>query len=354
MSNILFIINSLTLGGAERQVVSDANMLVQRGYSITIAITQKGELIKLLDNKITVIDFKQRNSILVSFDIYNLLKRGRYDYVFGHMFWALKLGAIPAYLSRSKFVFFEHGLGLWRKWYHLLLIRFLELKVSAIVVVSNKKLKLKILRERTPKKKLFLIPNSFTYQELGDFCQKPTHQKIVKIVFMGRFNPVKQLHFLPSIAAKISQLTDIQFKFVLCGEGSEDDHINMCIDEQGVRCLFEFPGYVSNPFSILQRSDIFVLPSRIEDFSVALIEAGFAGLPLIAFDVGGNSDIIKSGDNGFLISPFDHDEFAMRLTELLNNPERRKALGKNAHDYISNNYTEEHRLQKLMSLLKSL
>lgn len=354
MPNILFIISSLTIGGAERQVVNDANMLAQEGYSIAIAIAQKGDLIKLLDNKITVIIIRRRNSIFVSFDLYNLLKKGKYDYVFGHMFWALKVGTMPAYLSRSKFIFFEHGLGLWRKWYHLFLIRLLESKVSAIVVVSNKKLETKISRERTPEKKLFLIPNSFTLKELGDFSQKPTHQQVVQIVFMGRFNPVKQLHFLPSIAAKVSKLTSVPFKFVLCGEGGEAGHINKCIDEQGVGSLFEFPGYISNPFSVLEQGDIFVLPSRIEDFSVALVEAGFAGLPLIAFDVGGNSDIIKSGVNGFLIPPFDHDEFAMRLSELLNNPERRKVLGKNAHDYISNNYTEVHRLQKITSLLKSI
>ena len=97
-----------------------------------------------------------------------------------------------------------------------------------------------------------------------------------------------------------------------------------------------------------------MLPSRTEDLSVALLEAGYAGLPMVVFDVGGNSDIVVNNKTGYLIKPFNLDEFADKLEILIKQPELRNKIGNQAHEFIKSNFTEGHRLKRLIEMMKSI
>ena len=62
--------------------------------------------------------------------------------------------------------------------------------------------------------------------------------------------------------------------------------------------------------------DIYIFPSIMDNLANTLKEATCCGLPCVAFDIGGNSDMITHGKNGFLIPPFDTKEFAKKIIEL--------------------------------------
>lgn len=353
MKRVLFIINTLNVGGAERQVINDANLLGRSGFDVTIAFHQNGDLSTLLEKSIRLVDLGRKNEFRAIWVLSKFLAENKFDVIFAHMYWALKVSGIPSFLTGHRLFFFEHGLGLWRKFYHLLLVRLNEAFVEKVVVVSSKKRAVKVEREKTPERKVVILPNSFQENETQSGTEAPPllDEQMVNILFMGRFNPVKQLHLLPGICRRMVEQGARGFNFVICGSGVEEERLQRLICEEGVQEYFQLPGYVKNPFSFLNRSDIFILPSRVEDFSVALLEAGYARLPAVAFDVGGNGEIIRDGQTGFLVPPYETDRFAEALRQLVEAPSLRRRMGAAAHQYIENNFTEEHRRERLLRLI---
>ena len=78
-------------------------------------------------------------------------------------------------------------------------------------------------------------------------------------------------------------------------------------------------------------SSVFALPSRFEGFGLVIIEAMACGLPVVAFDCeNGPRSIITTGENGFLIRPFDVQQFAERLVGLMQDEDSRRKLGRQA------------------------
>jgi len=91
-----------------------------------------------------------------------------------------------------------------------------------------------------------------------------------------------------------------------------------------------FTGYIPTDRTPLyyRAADIFVLPSFSEAFPLTLLEAGAAGLPIIATDVGGVSDILHDGINGVITKTGDPEDLAGKIVSLLDDDELREKLGK--------------------------
>jgi glycosyltransferase EpsD len=91
----------------------------------------------------------------------------------------------------------------------------------------------------------------------------------------------------------------------------------------------DFRGKVSHEdiAEYYQRSDIFILPSIMEGLSNAIMEAMACGLPIIATDVGGNSELVVDGKGGLLVSPKNVEELYKAIKRLINDPSLRKKMG---------------------------
>ena len=97
----------------------------------------------------------------------------------------------------------------------------------------------------------------------------------------------------------------------------------------------------SNAAELIQlarRSDLFVLPTRADCFSIASLEAMAAGLPVITCNVGGISDIIRDGETGYLLPPDDYDALHDRLDSLLDAPELRQKMGQRGREVVCENF----------------
>lgn len=91
-----------------------------------------------------------------------------------------------------------------------------------------------------------------------------------------------------------------------------------------------FWGYQKNPLKFVATCDVFVHPSFHEGFSISLIEAAMLAKPIIACDVGGNSELVESGVNGLLIPAKDATTLSETMAKLESNAKYRTTLGKNA------------------------
>ena len=84
-------------------------------------------------------------------------------------------------------------------------------------------------------------------------------------------------------------------------------------------------------YPILNAASIFVTTSRIEAFSLVLLEACESGIPCIAYDVpSGPRDIVQNGYNGYLIQELNNESFELQLSKLMESETLRKKMGKNA------------------------
>ena len=86
--------------------------------------------------------------------------------------------------------------------------------------------------------------------------------------------------------------------------------------------------------------DIVVIPSRLDNLPNVALEAQSCGKPLIAYNVGGLSDIIIDSYNGFLIKPFNHILFSQKLQKLIKNKKLRLNFGKNAYEFSKKNWSQ--------------
>src|SRR5262249_30250219 len=139
------------------------------------------------------------------------------------------------------------------------------------------------------------------------------------IVTVGNIRRVKGTDVLIQSAVRV--VRDFpEAMFLVVGRQSEAEYfeeLNAQIENLGIRDNIRFVGESSGVFPLLKACDVFVLPSRSEGFSNALIEAMACGLPCVATRVGGNPEAIEDGKNGYLVDSGDAEATAERILALL-------------------------------------
>ena len=124
------------------------------------------------------------------------------------------------------------------------------------------------------------------------------------MIVLGRLAANKGQRFLVEAApAILSRFPTTHFAFAGNPEGRND--IEARIRALNLEPHFSLLGFRSDVVNLLRSSDVFVLPSLAEGFSLSIIEALAAGLPVVATRVGGAAEIIDEGRNGFLVPPAD-------------------------------------------------
>ncbi len=103
--------------------------------------------------------------------------------------------------------------------------------------------------------------------------------------------------------------------------------------------------------ALYRSSDVFVLPSIAEAFGIAAIEASAAGLPVIATQVGGLSDIVVDGETGFLIQPEEDQALADRLRQLIQRPDLRQRMGRAARARAEELFDAQKNAKKILKIL---
>ncbi len=171
------------------------------------------------------------------------------------------------------------------------------------------------------------------------------------LLFIGRLAPEKGLPYLIEALVLCSQ-QGLVLNLVLVGDGSEQE-LREQISRYGLKEQVCFKGYVplgERLWDLYRQADIFVLPSLSEGQGKVLIEAQACGLPIIATRVGGIPTIIKDGVNGLLVQPRSPEAIAKAIQRLLESPELRKRLSRNALVSVRA-YTIEAQTEKMMQQL---
>ncbi len=154
----------------------------------------------------------------------------------------------------------------------------------------------------------------------------------VTVGTVGRLNEVKrQVNMLRALRQCLDQ--GHRVCLVLAGDGAMRAELERVRDELQLQDHVRLLGTRHDVPDILAALDIFVLSSRSEGYSLALVEAASAALPIVATDVGGNSEIVRDGVNGLLVPAEDVPALAAALGKLASDAALRTRMGQTGQDW---------------------
>lgn len=201
----------------------------------------------------------------------------------------------------------------------------------------------KILKKYGVKTPIEVIPTGIDTQLLAKHFPKevirakwdiPENRKI--LLYLSRIAKEKNIDFLLYAFTKVLKsrlekhtLSDVHLLIV--GDGPELPHYQAMVKKMGLENYVTFTGMLSNDIAVgyYGAVDIFIFPSITETQGIVVTEAMAAGAPIVAVNIMGPSDLITNSVDGYL-TDLNLTQFAGKIEKLLDKPELRKAMAKNA------------------------
>lgn len=185
------------------------------------------------------------------------------------------------------------------------------------------------------RRKIVIIPNQITPFGTANPVE-PNHQGIFRVVSAGRFENQKDFKIL--IAAARYLVEDFKnWRVEIYGSGSLRDELTQMIQAYKLEDFVFLKKPHKKLGMIFKSSNLFVLPSVYEGFPNVLAEAVCCGLPAIAFDgVSGTSELIKHGENGYLVGKRCPIALSEKMRLLMENALLRESYGTRARSLVSN------------------
>jgi glycosyltransferase involved in cell wall biosynthesis len=163
---------------------------------------------------------------------------------------------------------------------------------------------------------------------------------------VARLSPEKGLEYLLRAVALLFERADRRYEphpkleVVLAGDGPSRESLEYLTAELRIDNVVRFLGGVPHEEvpAILQRFDIFAMPSTWEGFGVAALEASAMELPIIASDIHGIPDVVANGETGILTPPRDAEAIAGAIAQLMGDAELRRTMGAAGRAFVERHY----------------
>jgi len=139
-------------------------------------------------------------------------------------------------------------------------------------------------------------------------------------------------------------------RLLVIGQGELEQTLKQMVSELEIEKAVSFLGLRNDVSRILPLLDLFVLPSLSEGLSIALLEAMSAGIPVVASKVGGNPEVIVSGETGYLIPPQRPEVLASRIIGLMRDPDSARLLGERGRERVDREFSTARMLEQYQDL----
>src|SRR5665213_535351 len=328
---ILFVITKANWGGAQRYVFDLASAAKNKGFLVTVATGGEGELTRRLRSEGIAVelvaglgrDVRIGGDLRALAQLYRLMRRTQPDIVHLNSSKAGFTGALAAHFADvPKILFTAHG---WafnepRAWWQKNIFGMLHhatILLSHTTICNSQSTYDDVACMPGAAKKLVVIHNGV---RPVDLLAKLDARVILAPALRDKFwlGTLSELHKVKGLPVALESFAEIADRFpetalVIMGDGEERGRLEKLAAQLKIAERVHFCGYVENGPSYLPALDLFLLPSLSESFGYVVLEAGLAGLPVIASKVGGVPEIIKDGEDGVLVAPGDSQALAAAL-----------------------------------------
>lgn len=338
---VLFIINSMTKGGAERVISNISNYLVEKKYDVSILTLNKDKCDYDLSPYIkldTLYTNQSKNKKIIS-KINNIKKMNAYlknnkpDIVISFLPRASYYSSLLCKKNKIKLIISERNDP--KSKYHNKILKLItkQLYARADGLVFQTKDAQQFFQKSIIKKSVIIanpINDKFLKTKISDKRQK-------KIVAVGRITEQKNHKLIIDAYKELdNKLKD--YKLIIYGEGNLKTKIEKYICENNLSENIKLPGIVDDIISEIKDSSLFILSSNYEGMPNALMEAMALGIPCISTDCpcGGPRALINNKENGLLINVGDKKELIDSISYLLNNSKNAEIMANKAKKKMQN------------------
>jgi glycosyltransferase involved in cell wall biosynthesis len=360
---IAFFIDNFQVGGTELHAVRLAERMVRDGHAVHVVhLHADGPLrqryaslgIPMLHTPIPRI--ASADSIRQGRNVVRALRRWDIDIALSHDVYCNILGTIWARIAGVPTIISS------RRWWDSLprpglarLNRWSYQFATAVIANSSSVGELLVRAERVPLGKVLIQQNSVedSAYKLLDAPDRlawkralglPTETLLVGSV--GRLTAVKNTKLLIDAAHQLHQ-KGVAFTLALVGAGPEQVDLRNQIRQLGADDYARLLGQLASRPLPQQLFDVAVSASRSEGSPNSLIEAMVSGVPVVATRVGGVSDAVRDGIDGFLVASDNTTEFAGALERLLLDSQLRRSMGASARVRAYSEFHEDAVTSKL-------
>ncbi len=338
MIKVLFLINSLAGGGAERVLVNLVNNINKGRFSVTVqTVFPAGINKEYLSSEVELIEgkfplFKGVSGIFKIIPAVFLAKtckvKNNYDVVIAYMhgiptkiLWTyqaapklawlhcdMEHSSLPKYFKNSQitkcFNTYERIVGVSQS------------VCDSFVKLYGLRQKLRVAYNTNDTKRIRELSqeNITSYQEWRQFSG-------IKLITVGRLHSQKGYDRLVDICKNLKE-DNLTYKLLILGTGAEKENLEQRIQKYGLEDQVILGGYISNPYPFIKVADLFICSSRYEGLSTVMSETIILRTPIITTDVSGAREVL--GDNSEYGVVVDNNEEALYdgLKQLLNSPEK--------------------------------
>ena len=343
---VLFLITKSNWGGAQRYVYDLATNLDREKFEPVVALGGNGILADMLENAgIRVINIESlgRNISLkkewaFARELWQILRVERPDVFHVNSSKAGGVGTLLGRLLRAPNVIFTaHGWAfnedrpLWQKlitkflhWITVLLSHRTIAVSSAIVKEMNWPGALRKMKIVNPGRTIGPMYQKIEAREkiMDFFPRLLPYQSDPWLVCVAELHPIKRHHILiEAISELVKNYPTL--RLILIGDGELKSVIEKQIANADLTENIFVLGNITEAARFLKAFDMFVLASKSESYGYVLHEAGLAGVPIIATNVGGITDIIIDQQTGLLVPPDNVNALIIAINTLLTNPTQR-------------------------------
>lgn len=257
------------------------------------------------------------------------------DIIHGAVFEGLSFAAVAGRLGRVPIIIGEETSDpLHRRWSGHLFFRTLAGMTHHMVAVSPAVRDYLVKQIRLPANKVTLINNGVVEapptnaaeaEALRTSLGLTKHDFVIGTV--GRLDDIHKRVSDLIRAIAIIHHSHPNVHLIIVGGGADEEMLRQLTTEQGVAHRVHFLGYQANPRPYYALMDVFAIASAQEAFGLVLVEAMFAGLPVVATRVGGIPSVVDERETGLLVERGRPMEIADAILTLEGNPDLRRAMG---------------------------
>jgi len=365
--HVLYVVDSLDVGGTETQMVQVARRLGSYGYEVTVACLRAGGPLTeaLAEKGIRILEFPKRRSMLSFAAVYQLLRLVRHlrregiGVVHAHDLWANLMGVPAAWLARTPVILASQRNLAHVDWYTPFRRKLLRVifRLSTAVIANSAAVRALLLEKfRVPADKVHVFHNGVDLDRFDDV--ERDRQKIDSrlseetklVVHIANMNSeVKGQAVLIEAARTVCTAIPLA-RFVLVGDGPLRGVYERRVKELELEDRVLFLGRRQDIAEILACGDLFAFPSFAEGMPNSVLEAGASGLPIVATPVGGIPEIVTHERTGLLVPPRDPEALAAAILRVLEDPGLASSLSRACQTWVRSQFSFDRLIRDLSGI----
>lgn len=358
---VAHIIYGLKRAGAEGVLLSLATgMPGERFEPLVVTFTAGGALeesFRAAGVRVVHIPKRRRYDLSVLARLVRFLRRERVDVVHTHLFTADSWGRVAAAAARVPFVVSSlQSVDLWLTPLQLRVEKWTSLFADRLIAVSPAVKEFYVSHVGVPGAKITVVYNGVDCSRLPAAVPREKKRRELGLrndsLLVGVAARLEEQKDLSTWlhAARIASDRKNDIEFAIAGEGSQRSALEQLAGRLGLEGRVHFLGLRRDVHEIIALCDVMAFSSRFEGLSLALLESMASARAVVTTRIGGNTEVVRHGENGLLVEPGDAAALAEAELALLSDAQMRRRLGDAAQSTARERFSVEGMIRSTVRL----